>query len=514
MGIGRLFVFQMLVLSTGMAGWQQPTPTVKSKQQAPAEVENKRRAVLEQENKRDEDIKVLIGYARRAPREFAADSLMRIAESGKVTDQQLRRELIEESFQVAASAQNPTKRTIMPGTVIDTRAGYLSNAFRSDLDTLSLQCRAVNAMMAVDKRKARKLFVEIPKLQLRPLKCEDSLVYDVSVFYETLNRIAQNTFSPKEMRRDEQVRFVELYVDGISSPAQIEPAAKVILSLKISPSQLATLVHAFSIALSRIPDDDRSFSVPWISPVGVIDPLVKTCNAKGLSADELLESFRGYLVKHFSATRCADSASQAQQRSIEATLINYFNNHLRLATYSRTKLILPLSEDDIRPAKIQGIAASDQYWKSSRARNLLLKLQKLRFASDGKNFTDAEKQEPEWKLQLSEFLTDLTIWGQVDEKSEADYFHQKCVLYYGLLEVVPAGQTRDDVLRSFVAFLGDSNFEQNSPIEWYLHAKYILDLAHRAHGAERSKIIEVLDHSRSATLYLYGQMEKLLPSSK
>jgi hypothetical protein len=219
-------------------------------------------------------------------------------------------------------------------------------------------------------------------------------------------------------------------------------------------------------------------------------------------------------VKHFSATRCADTASQAQQRSIEATLINYFNNHLRLATYSRTKLILPLSEDDIKPAKIEGIAASDQYWKSSKARNLLLKLQKLRFASDGKNFTDAEKQEPEWKQQLSEFLTDLTIWSQVDEKSEADYFHQKCVLYYGLLEVVPAGQTRDDVLSSFVAFLGDSNFEQNSPIEWYLHAKYIIDLGRRAHGVERSKIIDVLDHSRSATLYLYGQMEKLLPSSK
>lgn len=514
MRIGSLFGIQLLVLVTGLGSWQQPSHKEEHEQQPPLEFKKTTQAALESKNRRDEDIQALTVYARMAPPEFAADALIRIAESRRVKDQKWKCELLEEAFQVAARVQNPTKRTVVPGGAIDTRSGYLSNAYRLNLDAVSLRCQAVKAMLAVDKRKARKLFVEIPKLELHPLNCEDSLVCDLSGFYETLSTIALTTFSLKEMRRDEHVRFVDLYIEGIVSPVQIEPAAKVILSLKTSPSQLGVLVHTFSTALRRISGDDRSFSVPWVSPVAVIDPLVRTCNDKGVSADELLESFREYLVKHFSANRCADTASRTQQRSMESNLIDYFNNHLRLATYSRTKLILPLSEDDIKPAKIEGVAVYDPYWRSSKAKSLLSRLQKLRFASNGKNFTDAEKQEPEWRWQLSQLLTDLTSWSQADEKSEADYFHQKSILYYGLLEVVPQGSTRDDVLSDFIASLSDSTLQEDSPIEWFLHAKYIVDMARNSQNPERSKVIEALNHSRSATLYLYAQMEVLITESK
>src|SRR5206468_707689 len=100
------------------------------------------------------------------------------------------------------------------------------------------QCRAVKAMLAVDKPKARELFGEILKLQFPALTCENTLVYEVSDFYDLLLGVAQQTFKPEQLHRDEHIQFVESYVGSITSSFQVAPAAHAIVALKISPSQL------------------------------------------------------------------------------------------------------------------------------------------------------------------------------------------------------------------------------------------------------------------------------------
>src|SRR5205085_2914875 len=181
---------------------------------------------------RPAELEALVVAARALPPEYAADVLLRLVESNKLTERAWQRELLLEAFRTAGGAQQPIKRRIAPGlNYAYTREDYEARAYELKLDTLSLRLCAVNAMLKVDKRKARELFDELPrKLPLALLTCDDALVYDVSDFYATLTRLAQDTFSAEEKARGEDVQFILPYLAELQAPAQIQPLARVVLT--------------------------------------------------------------------------------------------------------------------------------------------------------------------------------------------------------------------------------------------------------------------------------------------
>ena len=93
----------------------------------------------------------------------------------------------------------------------------------------------------------------------------------------TLN-IAQLAFDAEETERGDHIYFVENFVSKINSSNQIQPAVKVLTSLKTTDLELTRLGRAFSTALAKIPADDRSFSAPWNSSISSMDELVSKFN--------------------------------------------------------------------------------------------------------------------------------------------------------------------------------------------------------------------------------------------
>src|SRR5579864_1232184 len=126
----------------------------------------------------------IVELSHAAPPEFAADGLLRVVESGKIADRNARRDLAEQAFRLAAMAKFSVRMRGVGGSLADTRPGFLSRAYDLKLDSLSLQSRAVRAMLPVDPAKARGLFQTIPRPALAKLTCDDALVYDVSDFYQ------------------------------------------------------------------------------------------------------------------------------------------------------------------------------------------------------------------------------------------------------------------------------------------------------------------------------------------
>src|ERR1700694_3421407 len=102
-----------------------------------------------------EPYRSLIDLAQATPPEFAADTMLRVAESGKIEDRDAVRDLMEQAFRMAAAATFRVRMRGLPGTTTDTRSGILSQAYDLKLDALSLQSRAVRDMLAIDKPKAR-----------------------------------------------------------------------------------------------------------------------------------------------------------------------------------------------------------------------------------------------------------------------------------------------------------------------------------------------------------------------
>ncbi|HKG58683.1 MAG TPA: hypothetical protein VKB05_02810 [Pyrinomonadaceae bacterium] len=512
-------VLLVLVLSstTGLAVQQSksspdPKRRIDSKKESGPNAKSK--ADNSKEEKKSAEIETFITYAQSVPAEFSADLLIRIAESGEIKQRKRRQELLVEAFYTAAKAQQPVKLAPLPGSAVDSRLGYQAQAFRLGLDSLSLQCRAIRALIPLNKQKARQLFDEI-KLKLDRLDCENSLAYDLDSFFDTIQVIAQTGFSTEETQRGEHIYFVENYVSNINSSNQIRPAIKILISLKTTDLELARLGRTFSTALAKIATDDRAFSAPWNSTMNSLDDLVSKFKNRGLPGDEIIESYRTYLINQLTAQRCIESVTAKEQKILEAGLVTHFNDKLRSLAY---KNISPISEDEIKPGRREGSVRDDVYWKSAKSKTILSAMRRLRFKSAGNEFNAQEKESPEWQSQLSELMRALANWEPSDEKSEEDYFHQKCVIYDALINSIPADKQydglRDELLRDFTSTLSGSQLQKAKPAEWFLHAKILIDRTNAATPREREKLVPLIYNSRSTILHLYIQKEELLKPAK
>ena len=495
-----VLVLSGVALQTSQSVAQQPRDKTKTAKSAAVD------------EKKNYEIENFITNAQAAPAEFAADLLIQLVESGEIKDAKRKQELLVEAFQAATKAKEPLKVVALPGSAVDSRAGYRATAARVGFDTLSLHCRVIKALLPLNAKEARRLFTEI-KLKSNPVDCESTLAYEVDCFFSTLQAIANSAFSPEEIERGEHVYFVEHYISRINSANQIGPAVKTLVSLKTTDLELANLGRAFSAALQKIPVDDRTFSAPWNSTMGSIDELLGKFHQRGLPSDEIIESYRTYLVNQLSGSRCGDTNGK-QRSEFETKLVAQFNERLLSSSY---KKIARISEDEIKPAQRAGVAKQEPYWTSAKSKSILQQVKRLRFNAAGKEVDEQSKQSAEWQSQLSQMVRDLAAWGAEDENSEEDYFHQKSVIYEALFKIIPIDKQHegllDEATRDFGTMLASSPLQKEKPAEWFLHARVLIDRVKNADPAARQKLVNLINSSRSNVLHLYVQKQQLFKTN-
>ena len=502
--LSTLFLAVVMFLSASV--WlvdAQPTGQVRSKVDGP----RKPQPEPEVSSKRPPEIIDLLADVRSVPPEFAADMLITIAESEKVGDTEWKKELLDEAFHVAAGAQYAMPQKAVGPYPVDTRVGYLGEAFELKLDGLSLQCRAVRSMARFDKTKARELFSEVGKLKFAPLTCGEGLVYEVSDYYATAVKLAQECFSVNEMRRDEHIRLLESLVSNLSSPVQVAPVASVIRSIRISRAQRETLVAAFASALQKISGDDRSFSASMYSAGQEIAKLLDTCKDQGIQTSELLRALRAYYVRHFSAGRCSDTRRNTGDNGPLPLEVHEFNDRVRALS---EKNIPEIEADEVKPSRIDGAVDVHFYGRSPKAAELMSAFKRLKFGSGRRPLLPTEMDNNQWRSELGEFLTRLSAWEKDEKDSEEDYFHEKCSLFEAALTSLPPWPGREDVRMRYIAFVSYFDLKRGSRIEWFWHATSLLRDLGRLSPATRAEAIGELESSKNPVLYVYAQIRKLL----
>ncbi|HYL35356.1 MAG TPA: hypothetical protein VEV17_05545 [Bryobacteraceae bacterium] len=408
----------------------------------------------------------LVELAHATPPEFAADALLRLAESGKITDRDARRDLIEQAFTLAAGARFPVRLRGVPGTLVDTRSGFLSQAYDLKLDALSLESRAVQDMLRIDPAQARKLIQEIPPPVLAPLTCDDALFYDVADFYQAVGAIANSAFTDKERAKEEHVNFLLDYIGQATSGAQFLPLAQMIQSAGVTTEQREILWTKFNGMLASVSSDDRSLSALFVSaqqgPAGEMQDLVR---------------------KSLKSAGCPNDVGRS------AVPVN----------------LLPTV-----PAKSDTTPKLERYWQSAEAQRLLEDGKRLRIAADGRLLTEADRSAPEWQQRLADYLSALAAWGPAQEKSETDYYNEKCLVYIALVELIPPGPQRDKTLDAFVDFVSSSGLQQQSPAEWFLQANAMLERMRPLSNGDSGKVLETYERSGNPILALETSLEKTL----
>ncbi len=471
-------------------------------------------------NKRDPDIESLVANAQALPPEFAADFLIRIATSGKIKEKDWRLELLESAFQTAANVQYQFKRNGLSWIHTDTRTGLMKYSHEQKVEALSLRCRVVQAALQLDAQKARELFEQIPTIKLPELTCKDTMSYDVMDYYETLSDVANQAFSPDEIKREEHINLVSEKLSQINSPLQIGPAAYTIQSLKLTTNQLVQLKSLFITILKNIKGDDRSFSqaMLWGATTHNVASLIDKCEKNNISGVELLSVYRNFLVTHLTNARCADY--EKFHNGVSQTVEGVLNDFVRWREDQFTKNYSPITKEEIKPAKLEGKAEINEYWQSPEAKPFLIKMKQLKFGMGespditGKEpLTLEQRSELKWRKQLAEFLQDFRKWRSEAEKSESDYFHQKCIILEGLNDLTPPDTSHDSVLREYLNFLSDSAMQRDNPIEWYWHVKRLITYVAKPNTKDYNDALETMASSGSPIMNVIARMEKLFKAS-
>ncbi|HEU0179707.1 MAG TPA: alpha/beta hydrolase [Blastocatellia bacterium] len=463
---------------------------------------------------RNPELVRLIDELLVTPPEFAADSLIKLSAHPEIDDA-WRKEILEEAFRIAFDAKYPVKMKRLSESDVETRSGYKSMAFDLKMDRLSLQLLAILNLVRLDQKKARWLWGQMPQPALAPLRCNDTLIYDVADYYHAMVEMARKAFTSEEMKISEEIKFVDSHVVNVASPAEVPEAAAAIIDLNTTPAQFNLLAETYGRALENVANDNRSFwsNADQVSAAAIA--LAGVCERRGFPADFLLIRFRDCVVRQLSAPRCFDNQTSDRKRSPPPKFVTDLN-----AALGRYEHIPKITDDDVKPRKLDLAALVYPYWMTPRARSLFQKIELLRFGQAPKQTTKVKSNKPpeplsfdvrqssEWQYKLSDFLREMAEWKPEHEASRADYFHQKCRLFNELLELSPNSDMRLRMIDEYMAFLEQNRFECESFIEWYLHVSDLLRRIHLMQEEEKKLALEALRYSNDLVLQL---CVKLIP---
>ncbi|HTQ53011.1 MAG TPA: hypothetical protein VMI94_01040 [Bryobacteraceae bacterium] len=390
--------------------------------------------------------------ARSLPGEFAADTLLRIAAAPGLDDVAFRRQIIEDAFHLASAAQEPFARRRWPGAPVR----VFDKAYLQGLDACTLQCRAVDAMLPIDYRKARQLFADMPAPRIMPADCDDAMAPDPSIFYATLNEVASRAYSAKEIAAEEPFHLMERYASAGGSIVQAEAVAQMLAGAPLNPAQLETLVDTFAATLSQLSPDPRSSAVAGEAGTA-ISALAAVCRNRNIDVQPLLAAWRAYSARKYEGEACKDAA---------------------------------------------GLCTSPECTQfTSRFKDLTL-------GKNGLSLTAAQRSTPEWGGQLREYLSALLDWRSDDHPAEC--FHTKSQYYGELFDLAPNPPDRDLLLRSWLAWLERDGYRRDRRVEWFYPVNTLLIRAFAdPHGMHA--VIDALLNSPDPVIAFYARLERLLP---
>ena len=432
-------------------------------------------------------------------------------------------ELLSEAFQMAGNARYPLPLppAVSRGSNADSDVAKLWIALDQKLSGLTLQCRAIRAMLATDKKEALGLFLDTPVPPMPALSCKVATGYDATDYYVTAKEIAERAFNDRERREGRPLALLERAVRGIHAPFQLYPALEMILDLQsLPPDQFELLVSAYAAALGQISADDRSFSsCTGYALFERLLRLARFCKEHGISSQALIDAFRTYFVRHMSGTRCAESVDPEGAGIVLTRIGEMFNTHLR----PFADAVPGIDKDELKPAGVGEAAAVFDYWETPQTRSLLKHVAELSYGTEEQRsiyrkphppdeihapdlLPEEVRREPAWEARAIAFLDELENWKKDQDVTEANYFHQVCSLYSSLIRAAPPGTLRDRILRSQLLLFRGAQIQRNSPPEWYSEFWSLMHLR----GAGPGDLAHIRDEVRKSggdLMVLYADLD-------
>lgn len=433
----------------------------------------------------------LIDTARPLPPEFASDALLRIA-SVKQLSSSTRRELILEAFDIASRSKYSVPERNLPGYPVDTPDGYLDRALRLGLDELSLKARAISALLETDPGEAFHLFERIEGVAVPASSCNRALVPNLGALYKVATLLTKS-LTAKQRRDGDDGLLLSHLIYAAHSPAQAAFVPSLVMDATwLDDSQLLLLTGAVAASLEHLDRDDLAFRIYYDDLAHNVALLAQLCAERHVANISLLTSLRNLTIQQLSGERC--------QRLLSVKMSAYTKSFASAseALFPPNAELKPISEEDLKASSIVIPEDEEVYFTSARSSRLLTQFKDLREQRQRPPFNEAE-----WDQHLSVFLSALKSWNSTEESSERTFFHQRSVLYRGLLSLQLTPEEERKILRDSLAALEDDRFRALG-VEWFLYAREMLPLIEKASMKEElinDPVLTMYSGLRAAGLY-------------
>jgi len=427
------------------------------------------------------EIQVLADQARNLPPEFAADVLLKLAASPLANDPQWKRGLIEDAFLSAAHAQSPYRKLGDRGDAV----------FSLHLEALTMQAGAVEAMLALDPRKALTMFRDIPAPELPKLACREALTPDVSAYYQTATTLFANAFTAEQRRDGADIAFLRDRISAIESPSQVVPALKMLDQVELNSQVRTDLTALFAAALDRVNGGDREFAAS--------EPLLMGAAVPEMHETAFLPTLRAYIVRHLSGPRCSDQI-KAGQLPESATQLNKLISRID-GTGSQFH---PITAEEATPLRDDGAyppLAAEQSPYTRQVRTAVHALQ------------DDDPSTQAWTEHYFAALKLMESWASEAAASPDDASFTLAAEYFVLLKAAPSAVDQRSAEASFLHFLERQYAPTGNRGLWFVEFHLLLDRARSQSGSDQGWLSDQLIHSRNPVIAVYAQIEKALGKS-
>ncbi len=451
--------------------------------------------------KRPPEVLALVDQARALPPEFRADTLLRLSDSPLIKETAWKQELIEEAFWSGAHAPLPYPQWA------DKRSDSLSdNAVRQNrLEALTLQTRAVQAMLAIDPQKALRLYEEVQTPTIPMLSCSIVFTPVVLDYYQAAVFVFENSFSPKQRNQGDDFRFLQQLISTLQSPSQVPPALEMVFAVKISPTQRLDLLSLLATKLQGISRPDREYGATETALVSAVPPNRLQSSEAGI----LLPALRSYIVRQVSARRCTDNIPASGKAAKSAEGFNALAAKFDPAG-DRYK---PISPDEAKPAGDDGTYLQNLVGQSAASQAVHDELRWLIHGErerDGKvlRWTVEERSTQDWLAHYDDAVKLVFDLKENDESSPEAFFCTKADALNLLAVLVAPGPTREKAMDAYRKFLEQSFPSIQNRNLWFTMFRHMLYTARFSDDPkDKAWLLDELARSSNPVVALYARLE-------
>ena len=435
----------------------------------------------------------IIDTSEVLPAPLRADSMIRIADKIKDRCPGPAMELLLKAFEQAEGVKELTAHRSLV-KLVDSRDGTETNVASLAMDRLSLQSRVVLSLASFRPKDTVRLFRRIYAPRPAVADCSSLEVPEVSIYYRTFESVAEilrkDASQTASSHKDAIFELLQNIVDATVAPEQLEPLLQSLKNASVSEDGISQLLNSLAVRVDSFELDDRSLTSTGPHIAETIDKLAHLAGNR--TSYPLLHAFRKYLLNSLQGAHCSSPKNDIQAMPIYEA----FNQ--TLAGKNSGIDALPLNQVS---AAVEPSGDETAYWKSKKSRELLMEAKHLNFDNNWVRYVNDQSSSSEWRAQIDAILNDIHNWQESDENNAADYYHEKCILFYGVLTKLRAsdpiyGKALEDLVSTFEA----SSLQTERPAEWYWEIAMIVRSSKRMTGEIPQKVLAALSRSRNGYL--------------